>query len=92
METMNVRRMWPIAVLIASLMYTADASPQEPLRIVIVGDSTVSDYPPTRPDRGWGQFVEERFQAGAVRVINLAVPGRSTQTFIGEGRWQQALA
>ncbi len=60
-------------------------------RIVVVGDSTVCDYPQTRPERGWGMFIQERFQEGAVEVINLAASGRSTKTFISEGRWQKAL-
>lgn len=64
---------------------------QTPLRIVIVGDSTVCNYPLTRPDRGWGQFIQERFQPGTVTVINLAAAGRSTKTFIQEGRWKKAL-
>src|SRR5689334_17809940 len=62
-----------------------------PLRLVIVGDSTVCDYPKSRPDRGWGMFVGERFKDGAVQVINLAASGRSTKTFIQEGRWKKAL-
>jgi lysophospholipase L1-like esterase len=69
----------------------ADAS-AAPLRIVVIGDSTVCNYPATRPDRGWGQFIEERFTDGAVTVINLAAGGRSTKTFIGEGRWAKALS
>lgn len=81
-----------LIALMASLVCTVIASAQAPLRIVLVGDSTVSEYPSTRPDRGWGQFVEERFEPGAVEVINLAAPGRSTKTFIEEGRWQRALA
>jgi len=36
-------------------------------------------------------FIEERFQQGSVKVINLAAAGRSTKTFIKEGRWQKAL-
>jgi len=64
----------------------------EPLRVVLAGDSTVCNYPATHPDRGWGQFIEERFKEGSVKVINLAAPGRSTKTFIKEGRWKQALA
>lgn len=67
------------------------AAARAPLRIVIVGDSTVSDYPATHANRGWGQFVEEHFRDGAVKVINLAASGRSTKTFIREGRWQKAL-
>jgi len=62
-----------------------------PLRLVIVGDSTVCEYAAERPDRGWGHFIEEAFQPGSVQVINLAAAGRSTKTFIKEGRWQKAL-
>jgi lysophospholipase L1-like esterase len=62
-----------------------------PLRMVIIGDSTVCNYPATHTNRGWGQFIEERFKDGEVKVINLAMSGRSTKTFIKEGRWQKAL-
>jgi lysophospholipase L1-like esterase len=59
--------------------------------MVIIGDSTVCEYPATRPERGWGMYVEERFKPGTVKLINLAASGRSTKTFINEGRWKQAL-
>lgn len=78
------------ATLLASAARAADPAPA-PVRIVLVGDSTVCDYPATRPDRGWGQFIEEKFQPGTVKVVNLAAAGRSTKTFIKEGRWQKAL-
>jgi lysophospholipase L1-like esterase len=61
----------------------------KPLRLVIVGDSTVCEYPRTRPDRGWGQSIQERFNN--VTVLDLAAAGRSTTTFVLEGRWQKAL-
>lgn len=61
-------------------------------RIVLAGDSTVSEYPAACPDRGWGQFIEERFEEGTAEVINLAAPGCSTKTFIQEGRWKEGLA
>src|SRR4051812_22820804 len=63
-----------------------------PLRLVLIGDSTVCEYPGTLASRGWGQFIEERFTPGTVKVINLAAEGSSTKTFIQEGRWQMALA
>lgn len=68
----------------------ADAA-RSPLRIVVIGDSTVCEYPANRPDRGWGQYIGEYFKPGTVKVINLAKPGRSTKTFIQEGRWKMAL-
>ena len=72
--------------------FTAHAADPAPLRIVLIGDSTVCDYPAARPDRGWGQFIAEKFQPGSVTIINLAAAGRSTKTFISEGRWTKALA
>ncbi len=66
--------------------------PCTPLRLVLVGDSTVCEYPEERPDRGWGQCFAECFQPGSVNVINHAAGGRSTKSFIKEGRWQKALA
>jgi len=98
---MNIRETRLMAALIMALMCLAGTSAQGDqgasvaapprLRLVIIGDSTVSEYPATRPDRGWGQFIEERFKDGTIKVINLAAPGRSARTFIQEGRWQKAL-
>lgn len=70
---------------------SGSASAEAPAKIVVVGDSTVSEYPLERPDRGWGHYLEEQFRPGSVAVSNLAVPGRSTKTFIKEGVWEKAL-
>jgi lysophospholipase L1-like esterase len=87
-----------IAVLFALSTQLFGQTPSAPAstsgqaaRIVIVGDSTVCEYPATRPERGWGMYLEERFKEGTVKVINLAASGRSTKTFIQEGRWEKAL-
>jgi lysophospholipase L1-like esterase len=83
--------------LLAAYVFAKDppaSAPQTvsiPLRLVIIGDSTVCEYPPSRPERGWGQFIQERFNDGTVKVINLAASGRSTKTFIQERRWEKAL-
>jgi lysophospholipase L1-like esterase len=57
----------------------------EPIRIVLVGDSTVTD------DSGWGagfrSLVNDRAE-----VVNTAANGRSSKSFIDEGRWADALA
>ena len=75
-----------------SIRAEADDSAKTPLRMVIIGDSTVCAYPATSDNRGWGQFIEEHFKPGEVTVVNLAASGRSTKTFISEGRWRRALA
>ena len=67
------------------------ADPPKRLRIVIIGDSTVCNYPDDSPCRGWGQYIGEYFKK-PVEVINLARSGRSTKTFIKEGLWKKALA
>ena len=67
----------------------ADA-PRE-VRIAVIGDSTVCEYPATSNIRGWGHFLAPAFQAH-VRVLNLAKSGRSTKTFIKEGLWTKTLA
>lgn len=91
---MNLRIFSILSALIFAMSLTPTAASPEPapIRIVIIGDSTVCNYPAARPDRGWGQFIEERFQAGTIKVLNLAAAGRSTKTFIKEGRWKRALA
>ncbi|MEQ1858509.1 MAG: rhamnogalacturonan acetylesterase [Chthoniobacteraceae bacterium] len=62
----------------------------QPLTIVIIGDSTVADYPADKPSRGWGQFIAGYFGDG-VRVANHAISGRSTKSFRGTA-WEKARA
>jgi lysophospholipase L1-like esterase len=65
----------------------------KPVKLVIIGDSTVCNWPMN--DRlhreGWGMRMQEYFKDD-VTVVNLAASGRSTKTFISEGRWARALA
>lgn len=55
-----------------------------PVRIVLVGDSTVNDQ------GGWGPGFRARFSAD-VEVVNLAKNGRSSKSFRDEGLWAPAL-
>jgi pectinesterase len=56
-----------------------------PTRIVLVGDSTVTD------DSGWGAGFRRLVTASA-EVVNTAANGRSSKSFIAEERWEEALA
>lgn len=67
------------------------ADPLREVRIAVIGDSTVCEYPATSNIRGWGHFLAPAFPAH-VRIINLAKSGRSTKTFIKEGLWTKTLA
>jgi lysophospholipase L1-like esterase len=59
--------------------------------IHFVGDSTMADKPKLElPERGWGQLFRE-FVKPTAKVENHAVNGRSTKSFIDEGRWQKVV-
>jgi len=66
-----------------------DPAPPAAMTVFMVGDSTMADKPliPPNPERGWGQLLPMYFKDG-VRVENHAVNGRSSKSFIDEGRWR----
>ena len=61
------------------------------VKVYLAGDSTVKTYDETRaPQAGWGQFIAEYFTSYVI-FENHAEGGRSTKTFIEEGRLQKIL-
>lgn len=62
---------------------------KKPLLLYMVGDSTMADRTDTTitPERGWGQVLPT-FLDGDVTVKNYAMNGRSTRSFMEEGRWR----
>jgi lysophospholipase L1-like esterase len=56
----------------------------------LAGDSTMADKPtdPPNPEHGWGQLLPKFFKDPAM-IVNYAANGRSTRSFITEGRWQK---
>ncbi|MBQ8202080.1 MAG: rhamnogalacturonan acetylesterase [Clostridia bacterium] len=55
------------------------------MTIFVCGDSTAATYAPDRaPITGWGQVLGE-FIPG-VRIVNKAMGGRSTKSFLADGR------
>jgi lysophospholipase L1-like esterase len=80
-----------ILVAIALLLVLGGAAvrAQRPVTIYLAGDSTMAaKLPEKRPETGWGEMLEARFKPGTVKVDNRAANGRSTKTFISEGKWQ----
>jgi lysophospholipase L1-like esterase len=71
-------------LLLAAVVASASAQ-ERPVKIVLVGDSTVND------EGGWGPGFRAAFGPG-VEVLNLAKNGRSTKSFRDEGSWAPALA
>jgi lysophospholipase L1-like esterase len=62
-----------------------------PVHVFMIGDSTMADKDPkAEPERGWGQALPSFFD-DTVKVSNHAVNGRSSKSFLDEGRWQTVL-
>lgn len=65
---------------------------QDPITIYMIGDSTMSIKAKSAyPETGWGMPFAI-FWDQTVTVDNRAQNGRSTKTFINEGRWQSVAA
>lgn len=75
--------------LLAVLLLTPAALAAKPFNVFLAGDSTMAPKQENkRPETGWGEQLQKRFDEKRVRVDNHAANGRSTRTFISEGRWQ----
>ena len=68
-----------------AFVHAADApAPVKKIRVVLVGDSTVTDR------SGWGTGFKQ-FVPDTIECINTSQGGRSSKSFIDEGLWQKAL-
>ncbi len=61
--------------------------------IFIIGDSTAAkkDLSKGSPERGWGMALQCYFDSTVIKVDNHAVNGRSSKSFIDEGRWKRVV-
>ena len=74
------------------LMLSAFTSEKRVITIFTIGDSTMANKSLVggNPERGWGQMLSRYFSADIV-IDNHAVNGRSSKSFIDEGRWDKVL-
>ena len=81
-----------LLIALSCLALTAFAQTNR-ITVHMIGDSTMANKPviPANPERGWGQMLQMYFK-DSVRVENYAQNGRSSKTFIAEGRWDKVLA
>ena len=74
-------------LLLSLLLLTCTAVQAAPVRVFIAGDSTAAEYGPERaPQAGWGQALQSYLDPARFEVHNHAKGGRSTRSFIDEGR------
>lgn len=64
--------------------------PADTITVFMIGDSTMANKPLDKEnqERGWGQMLPIYLE-GAIKVDNHAVNGRSSKSFIDEGRWEK---
>ncbi|MBQ9591888.1 MAG: rhamnogalacturonan acetylesterase [Paludibacteraceae bacterium] len=75
-----------------AVIATLIAMKNKPVRILMAGDSTMADKEQIAyPETGWGQVLPSYFDDDVV-IENHARNGRSTRTFISEGRWDFLLS
>ena len=81
------------SLLAASLCLAQAGVADETVQVLLAGDSTIAEkLPEKRPETGWGEALQPWFAGSHVVVVNHARNGRSTRTFIEEGRWDALLA
>src|SRR4051812_12381476 len=79
-----------LAAVLAAALIAAPSAPA--IDVHLIGDSTMANRveSDTTSERGWGQYLGREFDS-TVAVHNHAVNGRSTKSFITEGKWAAVL-
>lgn len=75
------------------LVLTSAFTMRKTVTVFMIGDSTMANKDTTggKQERGWGMMLQQYFKSGVV-VDNHAVNGRSSKSFIDEGRWDVVLS
>lgn len=73
--------------LAAAVFAGVAVSDSTSFKVHVIGDSTVCNYKDNAyPQTGWGQILGSFFDGSRVQVVNYAIGGRSSKTFVQEGR------
>lgn len=89
-----MKKVFVLSVMVALAIVFSAAVGDKTTTIFIIGDSTAAkkDLSTGSPERGWGMALQCFFDSAYIRVDNHAVNGRSSKSFIDEGRWDKVLA
>lgn len=77
-------------ILYFLMIFAFSLSAQNKPTLYLIGDSTMADKkdPDENPEHGWGQMLPQLMTSDII-VDNHAVNGRSSRSFISEGRWKK---
>ena len=81
-------------MFLTCLSFTRIAMQDKRPTFFIIGDSTVKNGSGKGGGGlwGWGNFIEDYFDTSKVSVTNRAIGGRSSKSYISEGRWDQVMS
>jgi len=79
-------KLWAAAAIL--IIGSAFITPEKPA-LHTIGDSTVRNS--NKETWGWGTPIAALFDTTRIHVENNAMAGRSTRTFLSEGRWDKVL-
>jgi lysophospholipase L1-like esterase len=87
---MKLRFVFFALIAFMFLNFTFDSSKPT---LFIIGDSTVKNGAGKGSDDmwGWGSLIHEFFDTTKISVENHAIGGRSSRTFLTDGRWEKIL-
>lgn len=68
----------------------AAPAPNSKPTLYLIGDSTVKNGTPGL--KGWGEVIAPYFDLHEISIVNDAIGGRSSRTFLTEGRWDKVMA
>jgi pectinesterase len=90
---MNHHKLLSVFAVVLTALLLVSASDRRTTTIFIIGDSTAAnkDISNGKQERGWGMALQCFFDADYIRVDNHAVNGRSSKSFIDEGRWDKVV-
>lgn len=80
-------------MVLLGAMLCVSAAKKKPLRLFMTGDSTMADKTELdiSPERGWGQLFLS-YLNDQVTIENHAKNGRSSKSFLTEGRWDVVMS
>ena len=83
-----------LLVFLTACLFLTAATPDKTTTIFVIGDSTAAkkDLSKGKLERGWAMMLQQYFDSAYIRVDNHAVNGRSSKSFIDEGRWDKVLS
>lgn len=88
-----MRKLSVFSFLLLLAMVFSAATKDKATTIFVIGDSTAAQKDTTggKVERGWAMMLQDCFNPDFIVVDNHAVNGRSSKSFIDEGRWNKVL-